>query len=53
MTYLASNLRQMLLENHSWKAVARLGPKGFQTPMWDFNIQLGIITATPPSTAIR
>jgi len=42
-----TKLRQMLLENRSWNIVARLGPKGFQTPMWDFNIQLGIITATP------
>jgi len=42
-------LRQMLLENRSWNSVARLGPKGFQTPMWDFNIQLGIITAAPPT----
>ncbi len=44
-----TKLRQMLLQNRSWNAVARLGPKGFQTPMWDFNVQLGIITAAPPT----
>jgi len=44
-----TKLRQMLLENQSWNAVARLGPKGFQTPMWDFNIQLGIMTAATPA----
>ena len=44
-----TKLRQILLEVRSWNMVARLGPKGFQTPMWDFNIQLGIITAAPPA----
>jgi type I restriction-modification system DNA methylase subunit len=44
-----TKLRQILLQNRSWSAVVRLGPKGFQTPMWDFNVQLGIITAAPPT----
>ncbi|MEY3249218.1 MAG: hypothetical protein RL742_1261, partial [Bacteroidota bacterium] len=33
-------LREKLLKTKSWGVVARLGPKGFQTPMWDFNVML-------------
>jgi hypothetical protein len=43
------NLRKDLLSHRKWNLVSRLGAKGFQTPMWDFNIQLGIISASPPS----
>ena len=32
--------REKLLKNDSWNLIARLGAKGFQTPMWDFNVQL-------------
>ncbi|WP_206171558.1 Eco57I restriction-modification methylase domain-containing protein [Thiorhodococcus mannitoliphagus] len=32
--------RERLLRDLSWNLVALLGPKGFQTPMWDFNVQL-------------
>lgn len=32
--------REKLLQNDVWHLIARLGPKGFQTPMWDFNVQL-------------
>jgi len=32
--------RERLLQNDRWHLIARLGPKGFQTPMWDFNVQL-------------
>jgi len=32
--------RRRLLTEHTWNAVARLGPKAFQTPMWDFNVML-------------
>jgi hypothetical protein len=42
------SLRKLLLNNREWNAIARLGPKGFQTPMWDFNVQLGIISASRP-----
>jgi hypothetical protein len=42
-------LREELLKRRQWNLVARLGPKGFQTPMWDFNIQLGIISAVKPA----
>lgn len=38
-------LRQTLLERRRWDFVARLGAKGFQTPMWDFNIQLSCLSA--------
>jgi hypothetical protein len=41
-------LRQSLLRNVSWNSVARLGPKGFQTPMWDFNIGLIAISRIKP-----
>lgn len=34
------NFREKLLKNYAWNNIARLGPKGFQTPMWDFNVQL-------------
>lgn len=33
-------LRQKLLRNETWRLIARLGPGAFQTPMWDFNVQL-------------
>ena len=36
--------REQLLHNDTWNMVARLGPKGFQTPMWDFNVQLITLT---------
>lgn len=32
--------REKLLKNETWNVVARLGAKGFQTPMWDFNVML-------------
>jgi hypothetical protein len=41
-------LRKTLLESVRWDWIARLGPKGFQTPMWDFNILLLSITACEP-----
>ena len=46
-------LREELLKRQQWNLVARLGPKGFQTPMWDFNIQLGIISALKPADEHR
>ena len=42
-------LRENLLKGVTWDFVTRLGPKGFQTPMWDFNIvMLGFTRETPP-----
>jgi len=32
--------REKLLKQHTWQLIARLGPQAFQTPMWDFNVQL-------------
>ncbi len=32
--------REKLLTNDTWHLIARLGPQAFQTPMWDFNVQL-------------
>lgn len=40
-------MRETLLESMQWDAVARLGVKSFQTPMWDFNIVLFSITRNP------
>jgi hypothetical protein len=36
--------REYLLRNDTWHIISRLGPKAFQTPMWDFNVQLIIIS---------
>lgn len=35
-----SSLRRRLLASSTWNFLGRLGPKGFQTSMWDFNIVL-------------
>ena len=32
--------REKLLKNDTFHLIARLGPKAFQTPMWDFNVLL-------------
>lgn len=32
--------RVKLLKEETWRIVSRLGAKGFQTPMWDFNVML-------------
>lgn len=32
--------REKLLTQDTWHLIARLGPQAFQTPMWDFNVQL-------------
>jgi len=36
--------RERLLRANTWDFIARLGPKAFQTQMWDFNVQLLSIT---------
>ncbi len=41
-------LRERLLKERTWNMVARLGPKGFQTPMWDFNVMLAIMSGGKP-----
>jgi hypothetical protein len=45
-----TKLRQSLLRESSWNMIARLGPKAFQTPMWDFNIGLLVFTFQSPSS---
>jgi hypothetical protein len=42
-------LREKLLTRRRWDFVARLGPKGFQTPMWDFNVMLLTLSASRAS----
>jgi hypothetical protein len=42
--------REKLLKNETWSIVARLGAKGFQTPMWDFNVMLISLADTKPSS---
>jgi hypothetical protein len=41
--------REGMLKENKWNVVARLGPKGFQTPMWDFNIVLLVHTRGIPT----
>ncbi len=43
--------REKLLKQEAWNLIARLGPKGFQTPMWDFNVQLITLTRGQASRA--
>ena len=38
-------LRKRLLRTTRWHVVARLGAKSFETPMWDFNVQLLALSA--------
>jgi hypothetical protein len=38
------DMRIDLLKDQQWHFIAMLGPKAFQTPMWDFNIQLLIMS---------
>jgi hypothetical protein len=49
--YLTSytKLRHELLSSETWNIVARLGPKAFQTPMWDFNVALVGLTRCKPA----
>jgi hypothetical protein len=42
-------LRNTLLKQAQWNWIARLGPKGFHTPMWDFNIVLLSLSGGVPS----
>lgn len=41
-------LRERLLKEKTWNVVARLGTKAFDTPMWDFNVMLVILSAGHP-----
>jgi hypothetical protein len=46
-----AKLRRKLLESSKWEIIGRLGPKGFQTPMWDFNIVLICLTREQPASS--
>ena len=41
-------LREKLLLHRTWNLVGRLGPRAFQTPMWDFNVMLLVLSACKP-----
>jgi hypothetical protein len=41
--------RERLLKTQTWHLIARLGAQAFQTPMWDFNVQLLTISRGPQS----
>jgi hypothetical protein len=43
--------RQRLLSTVAWEAIARLGAKGFQTPMYDFNICLVTLSRRNSTTS--
>jgi hypothetical protein len=42
------DLRLEMLKRKKWNFIARLGPKAFQTPMWDFNVMLTCISVSQP-----
>ncbi len=44
-----TKLREKLIKQQTWNLVARLGSKGFQTPMWDFNVMLISLSAETAS----
>ena len=41
-------LRERLLKGRTWNLTVRLGTKAFDTPMWDFNVMLNILSAGRP-----
>jgi hypothetical protein len=41
-------LRATVLSDFTLNLIAGLGPRGFQTPMYDFNVMLGIVTNCQP-----
>lgn len=41
--------REKILTKYTWNFISRLGTKAFETPMWDFNVQLtSVINCEPP-----
>lgn len=43
-----SSLRKKILKGQIWNLVVNLGFKSFQTPMWDFNVGLSILSNSDP-----
>lgn len=41
--------REKLIRNDVLHLIARLGPQAFQTPMWDFNVQLITLSSGTPA----
>ena len=41
--------RENSLKQTTWNLIGLLGAKGFQTPMWDFNVQLITVTNARPA----
>ena len=41
-------LRERLLKERRWNLLARLGTKAFDTPLWDFNVMLVVLSAGKP-----
>lgn len=41
-----SALRRNLVTSQTWNVITRLGPKGFRTSMYDFNVMMLILTNT-------
>jgi hypothetical protein len=46
-------LREGLLTKETWHLVGRLGAQAFQTPMWDFNVQLLVLSHGTKQEALR
>jgi len=46
-------MRQQLLKEQNWSIISRVGAKGFQTPMFDFNVMLLSIQNIPPLEASK
>ncbi len=44
-----ADFRQGLLQSAEWNVIVRLGANGFQTPMWDFNVMLLILSQRQPT----
>ena len=42
-------LRERLLKGRTWNLGARLGTKAFDTPMWDYNVMLNILSSGTPT----
>ncbi|WP_126425787.1 Eco57I restriction-modification methylase domain-containing protein [Brevibacillus marinus] len=42
-------LREQLLASKVWNLIVRLGSKAFQTPMWDFNVMMIILSGQRPA----
>lgn len=44
------DLRIRLLKSREWHFVIGLGPKAFETPMWDFNVALLALSSSRPAS---